>query len=164
LEVAWVTESGVTLRAGTTTVAGAEVLSSDIDDMEFTGLTADVLDRANRFLRLWTGCGLHMWELDWAVGSGGLTDDFLVFLAAATSVAAGFGLPFQEVLSFWMPLEPRAVTTHLGDEDPTPPATYSEVFRNPAVLATAGGVFVPVSQSAVPGASDAAPIEITTAA
>ncbi len=31
------------------------------------GLTNKVLDRANRFLRLWTASGLNMWELDWAL-------------------------------------------------------------------------------------------------
>jgi hypothetical protein len=164
LEVAWVTESGVTIQAGFTTIAGVQVLSSSADDMTFTGLTGDVLDRANRFLRLWTASGLQMWELDWALGSGTLTDDFLVFLSGAIAVRNSLSLPFQEVLSFWMPLGTTDVTNHLGDEDTVTPSTYAEVFRNPAVLATAGAVFVPVNQSVITGASDTAPIEITTAA
>ncbi len=166
LEVVWVTQSGVTLQAGTTTVAGLDVLSPDTDDMIFTGLTADVLDRANRFLRLWTASGLQMWELDWALeeaASGALTDAFLVFLSGTIAVQGRLGLPFQEVLSFWMPLETRDVTNHLGDEDTVTPSTYTEVFRNPAVLASAGGIFVPVGQAAITGASNASPIAITTA-
>jgi hypothetical protein len=163
LEVAWVTHSDVTLQAGTTTVGGIQVLSPDANDMMFTGLTGDVLDRANRFLRLWNASGLQMWELDWALGSGALDNPFLVFLANALAVKDQLALPFQEVLSFWMPLETRDVTNHLGDVDTVAPATYSEIFRNPAVLATAGGVFVPLNVNVVTGATDEQPIIITTA-
>ena len=162
LEVAWVMQSDVTLQAGTTTVAGVEVLSPDIGAMTFTGLTGDVLDRANRFLRLWNASGLPMWELDWALGPGALDDPFLVVLADALTVRDRLALPFQEVLSFWMPLETRDVTDHLGDEDTVVPATYTEIFRNPAVLATAGQVFVPLYVNAVADATDQEIIIITT--
>ena len=133
--------------------------------MVFTGLTGDVLDRANRFLRLWMASSLEMWELDWALDQapGALTDDFLVFLSGAITVHEQLGLPFQEVLSFWGALETRDVTNHLGDEDTVTPSTYTEVFRNPAVVASAGDIFVPVSQVTITGASYAAPIAITTA-
>src|ERR1019366_10525130 len=86
LEVVWVTESGVTLQLGFTTEAGVQVLSSSTDDMVFTGLTADVLDRANRFLRLWNATGLQMWELDWAIeaySTPDTTGSFLPFLTGA---------------------------------------------------------------------------------
>lgn len=167
LEVTWVTQSAVTLQAGTITVTGVQVLSPNTDDMVFTGLTGDVLDRANRFLRLWAACGLQMWELDWTLeaAAGGILDDnFLVFLANAIAVQKQLNLPFQEVLSFWMPLETRDVTNHLGDEDTVTPSTYAEVFRNPAVLVSSGTVFVSVNKSAVAGASNASPIAITAAA
>jgi hypothetical protein len=167
LEVLWVTQSSVTLQAGLTTMAGLQVLSSSTDDMVFTGLTADVLDRANRFLRLWAASGLQMWELDWALEEapgGALNDAFLVFLAGAIAVRNQLSLPFQEVLSFWLPLETRDVTNHLGDEDAVQPSTYTEVFRNPAVLASAANIFVPVGSSIVTAASDSTPITITTAA
>lgn len=166
LEVVWVTQSGVTLQLGTTTSGGVQILSSDTDLMVFSGLTADVLDRANRFLRLWTASDLKMWELDWALEAapGGLLNDtFLVFLSGALAVRTQLKLPFQEVLSFWMPIETRDVTSHLGDEDTVVPATYSEVFRNAAVLASCSSVFVPVNQSTITGASNASPIAITTA-
>ena len=89
LEVVWVTQSGVTLQLGSTTIAGEQVASADTDLMTFTGLTGDVLDRANRFLRLWTATGLQMWELDWALdqaAGGALDDAFLVFLGGAMEV------------------------------------------------------------------------------
>ena len=120
LEVVWVTQGGITLQAGTTTQAGLQILSADTDPMVFTGLTADVLDRANRFLRLWTATGLQMWEVDWALDQavgGALDDGFLTFLAGATAVQKQLNLPFQEVLTFWAPIETRDVTSHLGDED-----------------------------------------------
>jgi Tc toxin complex TcA C-terminal TcB-binding domain/Neuraminidase-like domain/Putative peptidoglycan binding domain/Salmonella virulence plasmid 28.1kDa A protein len=166
LEVIWVTQSSVTLQPGTTMSARVQILSPDTDLMIFTGLTGDVLDRANRFLRLWTTCGLQMWELDWALEAapGGLLNDgFLVFLAGAIAAGKQLMLPFQEVLSFWMPLETRDVVNHLGDQDTVTPSTYGEVFRNPTVLASWSSVFVPLNQSTVTGGSNTAPITITTA-
>ena len=167
LEVMWVTESGVTLQLGTAPYGAAQIVSADTDAMSFTGLTANVLDRANRFLRLRTATGLSMWELDWALGAaagGVLNDAFLVFLSGTIAVRAQLKLPFQEVLSFWMPLETRDITNHLGEEDTVVPSTYSEVFRNPAVLATAAGVFIPVNNNTIAGASNTSPIAIATTA
>jgi len=166
LEVIWVTQAGVTLSLGTTTLAGIQILSSDTDGMTFTGLTGDVLDRANRFLRLWSASGLKMWELDWALKGavgGVLNDDFLYFLAGGIAVQSLLKLPFQEVLSFWLPLETHDVTNHLGNENTVVASTYSEVFRNAAVLASAGDIFVPLGQTDVTGATNASPIVITTA-
>jgi len=166
LEVVWVTQSGVTLSLGTTMLAGVQILSADTDGMTFTGLTADVLDRANRFLRLWSATGRKMWELDWALKAavgGALNDDFLYFLTGAIAAQSLLKLPFQEVLSFWLPLETSDVTNHLGNEDTVVASTYSEVFRNAAVLASAGNIFVPLGQTDVTGATNASPIVITTA-
>jgi hypothetical protein len=164
LEVLWVTQAGVTLQPGTMTSAGLQILDPDTDAMIFTGLSGDVLDRANRFLRLWAASGLQMWELDWALeaAAGGLlNDEFIIFLSGAIAAHTQLNLPFQEVLSFWMPLETRDVANHLGDEDTVTYSTYSEVFRNPAVLASAGSVFV--GQNIIANASNATPIVITTA-
>jgi hypothetical protein len=138
LEVIWVTRSAVTLQAGTTTIAGVQVLSADTDAMVFTGLDAGVLDRANRFLRLWNVTGLKMWELDWALGQvpgGQLDDAFFDFLSGAITVQQRLNLPFQEILTFWAPIETRSVTSHLGDEDVAVPATYFETFASPTLLA-----------------------------
>ena len=143
LEVAWVTQSTVTLQLGTS----GGVLSSDTDAMVFTGLTGPVLDRANRFLRLLNASGLQMWELDWALeqATGGvLNDAFLTFLSGAITVKTQLELPLQEVLSFWGPLEIRDVENHLGEEDTVTPSTYSEVFANPTMLVSWQSVFPPV--------------------
>ena len=72
LEAEYVTQSGAHPSGGDHSQRIFRVHSSilnaaDTDLMVFTGLTADVLDRANRFLRLWTATGLQMWELDWAI-------------------------------------------------------------------------------------------------
>ena len=169
LEVVWVTQSGVTLQAGTTTVAGLRRAQPghrrhDIyrsyrrcpRPRQPFSPAVDGLGPADVGTRLGPGSGRRR-------AGGGLTDAFLVFLSGAIAVQNRLGLPFQEVLSFWMPLETRDVTNHLGDEDTVTPSTYTEVFRNPAVLASAGGIFVPLSQAAITGASDASPIAITTA-
>ena len=166
LEVVWVTESGVTLQLGFTTEAGVQVLSSSTDDMVFTGLTADVLDRANRFLRLWNATGLQMWELDWALekAAGGVLDDtFLTFLSGVIAVKTQLSLPVQEVLTFWAPLETRDIVSHLGDEDAVVPSTYSEIFMNAAVAANWSSIFVPLSPATITAATNTSPIAITTA-
>lgn len=166
LEVIWVTQSTVTLLAGTASFAGLNVVSADTDLMTFTGLTADVLDRANRFLRLWKASGLQMWELDWALeaaAGGVLNDAFIIFLQGALTIRTQLKMPFQEVLSFWLPLQTRDVTNHLDDEDAVTPSTYSKVFRNAAVLASASGIFVPLSSAIVTGATNTPNIVITTA-
>ena len=167
LEVVWVTQSSVTLQLGTTTLAGVQILSPNPDDMIFTGLTGPVLDRANRFIRLWQASKLQMWELDWALehvtGELPTLDQFFVYLAGAIAVSSRLRLPFQEVLSFWMPLETRDVTSHLGPEDSVIPSTYSEVFRNPAVLNSWAIVFVPLLPISITAASNTSPITITTA-
>lgn len=144
LEVRWVTESAVSLHLG----ASNGIVSADTELMTFTGLTGDVLDRAQRFLRLWAASGLEMWELDWALehAAGGVLDDaFLVFLSGAITIAQHLELPLQEVLSFWAPLETRGVTNHLGDQDVIQPSTYSAVFANPTMLASWAHVFPSVS-------------------
>jgi hypothetical protein len=147
LEVIWVTQSGVTLQAGSELNSGIQMLSADLDLMSFggtIGLTGVVLERANRYLRLWTATGLQMWELDWALehaALGVLDDTFLTFLAGAMAVQTQLNLPFQEVLTFWCPIETRDVTSHLGDEDAVIPSTYTEVFANPAMITSWPGLF-----------------------
>ena len=189
LEVTWVTQNtptnlAVTLQPGIKAGPNnVQVLDPSTDNMTFggtIGLTGDVLDRANRFLRLWSATGLKMWELDWAIAQWAaapaqsgvslddlLSNDFLVFLSDAIAVRAQLNLPFQEVLSFWGPMGTVDVTSHLGDEDAVVPSTYTEVFRNPTVLAAWSAVFVQNGQTltAVPvvGASNTTPIAITTA-
>jgi hypothetical protein len=151
LEVTWVTRSAVTLQLGTS----GGILSPDTDAMTFTGLTADVLDRANRYLRLLNATGLQMWELDWALeqaAGGALDDAFLTFLSGVMAVKTQLGLPLQEVLCFWGPLETRDVPNHLGDEDTITPCTYSEVFANPTMLVSFRSVFPPAPSP--PGAFD----------
>jgi hypothetical protein len=155
LQVTWVTQSGVKLQPGTTTIAGKDILSSDTDAMAFTGLDTGVLDRANRFLRLWRATDLKMWELDWAMTPAGtsavLDDAFLVFLAGAIAVRNKLALPFQEVLSFWSTVETRSVTSHLGDADAVVSSAYGEVFANPMMLASWSGIFGdPAALSGVP--------------
>ena len=138
------TQAGVTLQAGTTVVAGLTIISADTDLMTFTGLDGDVLDRANRFLRLWAATGLQMWDLDWALeqaAGGALDDAFLAFLAGAMAVQARLNLPLADVLAFWAPMQTRDVTSHLGSEDQTVPSTYSKVFASPTMLASWGALF-----------------------
>jgi Tc toxin complex TcA C-terminal TcB-binding domain/Neuraminidase-like domain/Putative peptidoglycan binding domain len=167
LEVAWVTRNAVTLEVGATQISGVKVLSADTDLMVFTGLTGEVLDRINRFVRLWGACGLQMWELDWvldaAPGGGAMDENFLIFLNDAVAVSRKLKLSIQETLSFWAPIGTRDVVSHLGDEDVVIPSTYTNVFLNPAVAANSGDVFTRLTQAPITGASNAKPIVVTTA-
>ena len=136
LEVRWVTAGGVTLQLGVVTTNGQQIETCDTDAMTFTGLTSAVLDRAQRFLRLWTASGITLWELDWALdlaAGGTLDDNFLTFLGGALAVRTALNLPLQEALSFWGPMSTRDVTNHLGDEDVVAHSTYSSVFRSPTL-------------------------------
>jgi hypothetical protein len=138
LEVEWVTQSSVTLQL--TTLPNG-IVSADTELLKFSGLTAGVLDNAQRFLRLLAATGLQMWELDWALDGGALNDTFLVFIAGAITVKKQLNLSLQEVLSFWAPLQTRDVTSHLGDQDAVVPSTYSEVFANPTMFKSWSAVF-----------------------
>ncbi len=150
LEVAWVTQSSVTLQLGVDPSSG--LVSASTELMSLNGLTSDVLDRAQRFLRLLNATGLQMWELDWALGGQSLNDAFLVFIAGTIAIKNQLNLPLQEVLSFWGPLQARDVTNCLGDEPAVVPSTYSEVFANPTTLASWSAIFPPAPQP--PGAFD----------
>ena len=153
LEATWVTQGQVTLQLGTQTIGSTAFVSPDTELMTFTGLTADVLDRANRFLRLWMSTGLQMWELDWALGQSEsvLDDTFLSFLAGAITVQGALGLPFQEVLTFWGPIETRDVVSHLGDEDVLVPSTYRKIFASPTMLVSWSDLFAdPTTLSGAP--------------
>ncbi|HEY4239641.1 MAG TPA: neuraminidase-like domain-containing protein [Kofleriaceae bacterium] len=148
LEVAWVTGGAVTLHLG---VDASGVVSASTEAMTFAGLTADVLDRAQRFLRLCAATELQMWELDWALAhaaGGALDATFLTFLTGAIAVARRLNLPFQQVLGFWSSIEVRDVANHLGDEDTVQPATYSALFTNPAMVASWASVFPKVTTPA----------------
>ena len=163
LEVKWVTQAPVTLQLGIDPTS--KLVSASTELMSLNGVTPHILDRAQRFLRLLNATGLQMWELDWALGYQPLDknflvfvpldDDFLVFLAGAIAVKNQLNLPFQEVLSFWRPLETRDVTNCLGDEPTVVPSTYSEVFANATMLASWRAVFPPAPQPpAVPDLKD----------
>lgn len=151
LEVAWVTGGNVTLKLGFTVQDTLNIASCDTALMTFEGLDAAVLDRANRFLRLWTATGLQMWELDWALESanGNLDDGFLVFIADALALRERLSLPLQELLSFWGPMPTHGVNSHLGEVDTLVASTYDRVFRSPTLLASWSGVFV--DAGALPG-------------
>jgi hypothetical protein len=100
-----------------------------------------------------------MWELDWALEGRTLDDSFLTLLAGAIAVRTQLNLPFQEVLTFWAPIETRDVVSHLGDQDVVVPSTYGEVFASPTMLASWSSLF---DRPLVAGASNTSPITITT--
>ena len=145
LEVTWVTQGTVSLKLGVNVVDTLAIVSCDTQKMQFVGLDSAALDRANRFLRLWTVTQLSMWELDWALtqAAASLLDDaFLVFLNGALALRDQLSIPLPELLGFWGPLPTRDVTNHLTEQDSWASSAYSRVFRSPTLLASWGDVFV----------------------
>ena len=151
LEVGWVTHGNVTLELGVTVQDDINIASCDTELMRFEGLDAPVLDRANRFLRMWKSSQLQMWELDWALeaANGNLDDAFLVFVADALDLCGQLKLPLQEILAFWGPMSTDVVTSHLGEVDAIVPSTYDRVFRSPTLLASWSTIFA--DAGALPG-------------
>ncbi|XHF27391.1 neuraminidase-like domain-containing protein [Corallococcus exercitus] len=135
LQVKFVTNHTVTVTPGKDSNG---VILYDTDKITLGNLTASVLDRMQRFLRLWRATGLPMWELDWAIGRAGagqLDAAFLNLLAPMLELRRALDLPLPQLLGFWYPLETRNVLSHLGEEDAVIPSPYDAVFRSPTLLA-----------------------------
>jgi hypothetical protein len=154
LECRWVTGGAqIVVRAGIDPVTNVVECAIAPMTLSVPEEASSFFDRANRFIRLWRATGLAMWELDWALAPSAapgqptyatLDDTFIGFLAGALALRAQLGLPFQEVLALWAPIETHDVTNHLEDEDAMVASTYDEVFRNAVMQAAWNNVFVDV--------------------
>jgi hypothetical protein len=102
-------------------------------------LDAGFLDRAHRFLVLWTASGYKMWELDLLLGAatvanGTLDQNALVAFLAFAELQDATGLPVDAQLAFFEDID----TASHRDPDGTPTTSlYARLFLNPAVTAIA---------------------------
>jgi len=120
-------------------------------------LQAGFLDRANRFLRLWSSTGYKMWELDMlltapGVGSGTLDRNAMIALQGFWQLQNATKLAVDQQLAFYQNID---INSHRDPDGTTTTPLYSQVFLNPtttwlapdpdlASLATGGTIGDPV--------------------
>lgn len=114
----------------------------DIGKQSITGWTADALTRFLRFLRLWRQLRCPIWDLDKAlmatgVGASALDDNAIVQLTTLRELSDRLSLPWDELLSFWSPLDRFAYVNVLEESEPAVPSSYARRFRGPAVAQSA---------------------------
>ena len=125
---------------GTLTITANPDAPFDICDttkLQLSGLTADVLDRMHRFVRLWRKLGWTIREVDRAVHAlvpapepPVLTNELLVRLGHLHAVRSQLRISVVQTLALWKPIdtaEPRSL--------------YRGLFYNPAVFKPQDDVF-----------------------
>ncbi|BCB78320.1 hypothetical protein Pflav_047300 [Phytohabitans flavus] len=114
----------------------------DLATMRLTGLTANVLDRIHRFVRLWRRLGWDVYDLDAAVallqaakpeGLGRLNTELLRQLWAVHKAARRFAVPVRSALALFGRLDTRDVPPLPGEDRPRR-SLYTDLFANLAVL------------------------------
>ena len=118
-------------------ITGAPVDTCDTTKLKINGLTADVLDRAHRFVRLWRKLGWTILEVDRAVhalvpdpNTPVLTNEVLVRLDHFHALRSELRLSVAQTLALWKPID----TTE-------PRSLYRSLFYNPAVFKPQDEVF-----------------------
>ncbi len=142
-----------------------DTATCDTSKLAITNLTAQVLDRLHRFVRLWRRLGWTIRELDLgiAVFQGGNPDPnarlvarLIEQLAVVKRVNQEIGVPLERLLSLWGTIDTRP---GLRDDPAGEDSLYDKLFLNPSVLKPVDGAFVlnaARSEVAVPGSPLAA--------
>jgi hypothetical protein len=91
------------------------------------------LDRASRFLRLWTATGYDMWELDLllnaaSVGGGAINQNTLIGLQSFWQLQNATGLAVDQQLALYQDIDSN---THRDPDGTTTTPLYSQIFLNP---------------------------------
>ena len=135
LEVVWVRAGG-----GPLTLAGVDD-TCDLTRQTLAPAPIDdaVLDRLHRFLRMWRHGGWAMWELDLllgaaTVGNGALDENAIVALYGFRRLQDLTGLPVDQQLAFYGPLD---TTTHRAPDGELTTSLYARLFLDPSVPADA---------------------------
>jgi Tc toxin complex TcA C-terminal TcB-binding domain/Neuraminidase-like domain/Putative peptidoglycan binding domain len=104
--------------------------SCDVETLHTDGLTADILDRLHRFIRLWRKLGWAISDLDRTIcllspdsTAPLLTDQVLVRLDHLRGLCARLRLAVKPALAFWRPIDTAE-----------PSSLYESLFYNPAVF------------------------------
>ncbi|RAJ08888.1 virulence plasmid A protein [Chitinophaga skermanii] len=114
----------------------------DVNLFTVVGLTADVLSRIHRFVRLWRRLGGKMYELDMALPyvdvanpSAGklLNESVLLSLSKVYSIKERFGLSWPEVLVLHNNIDHTAYLDYNNTESTPVTTLYETLFRNKKV-------------------------------
>lgn len=118
---------------GTVSIAaksGVPVDTCDTTSLQTNGLTADVLSRMQRFVRLWRAMGWTISEIDRAVHAfvpdpspPALTNEVLVRLDHLRALCSQLRVSVVQGLAFWKPIDTLE-----------PGSLYRNLFFNPAVF------------------------------
>src|SRR5207248_7444100 len=79
--------------------ADPNAASCDISKYTVGGLTADVLDKAHRFVRLWRRLGLAMWDVDQLLAPRPIDDAALTDIAALRRLQDRTGLDWTTLVT-----------------------------------------------------------------
>lgn len=122
----------------------ADVNAANCDTSTFTirNLTADSLDRTNRFIRLWRKLGCEMWELDLMVPDKSpdpelLTDVVVQNISAIQRLRERTGLDWRTLNSFYNGIDNEIYFDRSKDGAPPLQTPYQSLFRNKLVDAVA---------------------------
>ena len=126
-------------RVAIAPAAGAPPGACDPARLLVTGLTPEVLDRAQRFLRLWRRLGGAMWDVDKALlhlggppgAPASLTADGVTRLADLERLRRRTGLDWPDVLALFDDIEHLPYVDRERDDAPAVPTLYERLFRSP---------------------------------
>src|SRR5262245_41994454 len=117
-------------KAVTISVIGPAVDTCNTNRLQITGLTAGVLERMHRFVRLWRRLGWTIREVDRAIRALStdhtapvLTDEILVRLDHLRTLSSQLRLSVAQTLALWRPIDTEE-----------PGSLYRNLFYNPAVF------------------------------
>ncbi len=112
--------------------ADTNAAACDVSTYRMMGLSADLLDRFHRFLRLWRKLSLPVYVVDDLIRDGGgtLDDAVLDEIAAKQEVRKRLGLTWPETRALYVDIPARTHRDHSKDGAPPVPALYEQLFRN----------------------------------
>ena len=141
----------------------ADTNTSDCDTstFEIVGLTQDILDRINRFVRLWKIIGCAMWDLDRMLPNVSalphgmdkrINDAALHSLHYCERLATALGLDWQNLYSLYNGIDSNAYQDFSRGGSPAIQTLYQKLFQNKLVDAVAA---FPSSPAGLTGTIDA---------
>lgn len=126
--------------------ADANAANCDTSLFTIRNLTTDVLNRIQRFIRLWRVLGCEMWELDLLLPDTNpdpniidkqITDAVLQDISRMSRLQAQFALDWRGMYSLYNNIDHTIYFDHSADGAPAVQTLYQRLFRNKLVDAVA---------------------------
>ncbi|KAG4440201.1 hypothetical protein IFR05_004346 [Cadophora sp. M221] len=157
---------GATAKMSIDAHEGADVDTCDLSLLRIQNMTPVCLVNLVRLIRLQRRLeGWRIFELARAFGLAPMPSDaaaleqVLVRISAAKRLTELLGLPVDDVLSFWRPLETTGFIDHNDDDDyqAGPRSQYDKIFRNETITSQQGQAFPKDAASLSGELADGAP-------